>query len=1073
MELISYAQNFEDVRLWRAFRDVTNGRYLDVGTHDPNQDSVSRLFYDRGWRGVHVEPTPHYAAAMRSARPDEHVIEAAVSRSPAPLAFFEIPNTGLSTGVPEIAKFHEKAGWSFREILVPTVTLAGLFEFMGEGPIHWLKIDVEGMEPDVLASWGDHPARPAALVIEATKPSTQEPAYEHWHTLVTQRGYREVLFDGLSLYFLHESEAHRAEALALSPNVFDGFQVLRTHFSAAHMSAENDQVISAASSELAAQAEAHSEALAQAHAAAANASSQLEAALQRAGELEDQIAAHNEAHAQELYKAHNEAAAAAAELEAARQALVELEGRLAAEADEHARALAQANAAALAASAQLADAKQRAAECEGQLTSEAAAHREAMARARVEAAEAAGRLDAALQRVAALEERYAQEAEGYARHLAEAHAAAAKASAQLEAMAQRTSELEQQIASDATKLVQLQSDTAAAEASLDEARRKLTALQHELAVENAAHGATKAQASAVAAELGAKLDLADTRVQELQLRLEDQTRLHEAALDLARERIVGVQRALAEATAQLRAVMAEHQALGRETGRLEGQLEAQEQRYAADMAGAAAQQQDMRDRLGSAEQELAAVRDLAANLRAQLAVQIARSEAAAAVASSEKEAAKALLEAVREESRSLQGRASDLAESLVAVTRERDDYAARLEGLSINYASLAEELEATRGEAAEVREHASLLSGRAADLAARLTSVSQERDEIATELHMVSLDRASLADEIEATRKEAAKDCLALRQEIESLQMAIVQRERRIALAEGLLAGLPDPLAHMFGLRKALARRLIGVERLSAIASHAAAAQAWRQEGPQSTFPSNLDTTQNLLDCACEVSQGPAAEMGAALLTDECSVTSVAQLLALHDRRFINAAYCSLLGRAPDGEGEAYYLGRLRAGVHKLAILKQIRHSAEGRAFVSAVAGLDRAIDRYRWAMLPLLGIVLRFVWRIDGNGPIHRGLRAITNDLARLRSELAGRLAEYAALADAVRELEARPVAPPHIAIPQTSPDPESRIDEPDGHDMTAEHTVSGIEKLGRDASRVLRLMAKSMQTRVEPGGN
>ena len=165
MDLISHAQNFEDVRLWRAFQDVTNGRYLDIGTQHPDRDSVSRLFYDRGWRGVHVEPTPFYAAAMRNARPDEHVIEAAVSSSLVPLAFFEFPDTGLSTGVPEIAKRHEKAGFNLREIVVPTVTLSGLFDFMGKDPIHWLKIDVEGMEADVLASWGDHPSRPLALVI--------------------------------------------------------------------------------------------------------------------------------------------------------------------------------------------------------------------------------------------------------------------------------------------------------------------------------------------------------------------------------------------------------------------------------------------------------------------------------------------------------------------------------------------------------------------------------------------------------------------------------------------------------------------------------------------------------------------------------------------------------------------------------------------------------------------------------------------------------------------------------------------------------------------------------------------
>lgn len=240
---VSYAQNFEDIRLWRAFSDVTEGRYLDIGTQDPVRDSVSLAFYERGWRGYHVEPTPAYAAAMRIARPDETVIEAAVTTAPGPIQFFEIPETGISTGIAEIAQRHSKAGWDHRVITVPTVTLAGLFDLMGDSPIHWLKIDVEGMEAEVLESWGDHPARPFALVIEATAPNTQEPTHQGWYDLVLSRGYRDVLFDGLSRYFVHETQAARGEALALSPNVFDGLAVESFHFLASRIVAEKDVAI--------------------------------------------------------------------------------------------------------------------------------------------------------------------------------------------------------------------------------------------------------------------------------------------------------------------------------------------------------------------------------------------------------------------------------------------------------------------------------------------------------------------------------------------------------------------------------------------------------------------------------------------------------------------------------------------------------------------------------------------------------------------------------------------------------------------------------------------------------------
>ena len=56
--MISYAQNFEDVILWRALRDVPNGFYIDIGAGHPVADSVTMHFYEHGWRGINVEPDP-------------------------------------------------------------------------------------------------------------------------------------------------------------------------------------------------------------------------------------------------------------------------------------------------------------------------------------------------------------------------------------------------------------------------------------------------------------------------------------------------------------------------------------------------------------------------------------------------------------------------------------------------------------------------------------------------------------------------------------------------------------------------------------------------------------------------------------------------------------------------------------------------------------------------------------------------------------------------------------------------------------------------------------------------------
>src|ERR1700682_300214 len=148
--ITSYAQNFEDVMLWRALAHIEHGFYIDIGAQDPIIDSVRLAFFERGWRGIHVEPTPRYAEALRQQRPGDPVIQAAVGEGPAVLRFFEIPDTGISTADAAIAAQHRASGFEVREITVPCVPLSAIFEACSGQEIHWLKIDVEGFERQVL-----------------------------------------------------------------------------------------------------------------------------------------------------------------------------------------------------------------------------------------------------------------------------------------------------------------------------------------------------------------------------------------------------------------------------------------------------------------------------------------------------------------------------------------------------------------------------------------------------------------------------------------------------------------------------------------------------------------------------------------------------------------------------------------------------------------------------------------------------------------------------------------------------------------------------------------------------------
>lgn len=222
---VSYAQNFEDVLLWRAFKNVSAGFYIDIGAQDPNVDSVSRAFYERGWRGVHVEPIARYAEMLRAARPDEEVIEAAIATQEGTILFFDVPDTGLSTGEAANAEKHGRSGFQIRPIQVAAIRLSSLLDRYEGRDIHWLKIDVEGMEHDVLESWAPSAARPWVVVIESTLPSSPEPSFSEWEPLLLELDYEFAHFDGLNRYYVHAAHSELRSVLELGPNIFDGFSI--------------------------------------------------------------------------------------------------------------------------------------------------------------------------------------------------------------------------------------------------------------------------------------------------------------------------------------------------------------------------------------------------------------------------------------------------------------------------------------------------------------------------------------------------------------------------------------------------------------------------------------------------------------------------------------------------------------------------------------------------------------------------------------------------------------------------------------------------------------------------------
>jgi FkbM family methyltransferase len=222
MPFISYAQNYEDVMLRRALREVERGFYVDIGAADPKEDSVTFAFYERGWSGINVEPLDEYFAKLVQARPRDKSLKVAAGRETGVRTLYALPS-GLSTLDAELSARHQASGLPAQEIVVPVLTLTTILEDCGLPTIHFLKIDVEGAEAEVLEGLDLDRRRPWIIVVEATEPYSQLATRDNWEHLITNHGYDFAYFDGLNCFYVADERPELKARLATPPNVFDDF----------------------------------------------------------------------------------------------------------------------------------------------------------------------------------------------------------------------------------------------------------------------------------------------------------------------------------------------------------------------------------------------------------------------------------------------------------------------------------------------------------------------------------------------------------------------------------------------------------------------------------------------------------------------------------------------------------------------------------------------------------------------------------------------------------------------------------------------------------------------------------
>ena len=202
--------------LWRALAraGVDKGRYIDVGANRPTDVSVSRAFYDRGWRGIVIEPAPGSAESLRQQRPDDIVIEAVVTadggHSTPPYERHDpgrsTPDDGRSApptampgrrGAPwRCPRGRSTTSWPRPDGRGPR------FIFSASTSKSGAEAGAGGSAADILRGLDLQRWRPWVLVIGSGPPNGDGSTQPDWEKSVGAAGYAFRLFDGLSRFYV-------------------------------------------------------------------------------------------------------------------------------------------------------------------------------------------------------------------------------------------------------------------------------------------------------------------------------------------------------------------------------------------------------------------------------------------------------------------------------------------------------------------------------------------------------------------------------------------------------------------------------------------------------------------------------------------------------------------------------------------------------------------------------------------------------------------------------------------------------------------------------------------------------
>lgn len=163
----SYSQDGEDLIINEKFKNIKKGIYIDVGCYHPLEISNTALLHHRGWSGINVDISKFSIKLFNFYRPNDLNLNFAVSNKNKIIEFYSQKSLSKITTIKKRISRNIFQG-KIKKTKIVSKTLTKILDESKykDKTIHFLNIDAEGSDFDVLKSLNFKKYKPKMICIE-------------------------------------------------------------------------------------------------------------------------------------------------------------------------------------------------------------------------------------------------------------------------------------------------------------------------------------------------------------------------------------------------------------------------------------------------------------------------------------------------------------------------------------------------------------------------------------------------------------------------------------------------------------------------------------------------------------------------------------------------------------------------------------------------------------------------------------------------------------------------------------------------------------------------------------------